>query len=268
MAGKLPFQFHKGKTVAEILKLQSVSKEYGAVKALRDVNLSVEEGEAVALCGDNGAGKSTLIRLVSGAEVPTGGEIFLNGEKVQFTSPADALAKGVATIYQDLALAPRLQVYQNVFMGAELTKRTFLPMLRVLDKKAMKEAAVSYLGRLNVDIKDLEVPVSALSGGQRQAVAISRALRWNARLVIMDEPTAALGVKETAQVLELIRQLHGQGVTVLMISHNMEDVLAVAQRVAILKNGIKVGECLTRGLTGEQLATMVMTGNLGDRNLI
>ena len=254
--------------MSEILQLKSVSKEYGAVKALREVDLSVEEGEAVALCGDNGAGKSTLIRLVSGAEVPTAGEIFLNGERVRFTSPADALAKGVATIYQDLALAPRLLVYQNVFMGAELMKRTFIPMLRVLDKRAMKEAAISYLGRLNVDIQDLEMPVSALSGGQRQAVAISRALRWNARLVIMDEPTAALGVKETAQVLDLIRQLHGQGVTVLMISHNMEDVLAVAQRVAILKNGKKVGECLTRGLTSEQLATMVMTGNLGERNLI
>ena len=120
--------------MAEILKLQSVSKEYGAVKALREVSLSVKEGETVALCGDNGAGKSTLIRLVSGAEVPTAGEIFLNGEQVHFTSPADALAKGVATIYQDLALAPRLQVYQNIFMGAELTKRTLVPLLRILDK--------------------------------------------------------------------------------------------------------------------------------------
>jgi simple sugar transport system ATP-binding protein len=263
-----PFQRGKGKTVAEILKLRSVSKEYGAVKALREVSLSVKGGETVALCGDNGAGKSTLIRLVSGAEVPTAGEIVLNGEQVHFTSPADALAKGVATIYQDLALAPRLQVYQNVFMGAELTKRALVPFLRVLDKKAMKQAAVSYLGRLNVDIKDLDVPVSALSGGQRQAVAISRALRWNASLVIMDEPTAALGVKETAQVLDLIRQLHDQGVTVLMISHNMKDVLAVAERVVILKNGIKIGECLASGLTSEQLATMVMTGNLGNRNLI
>ena len=227
--------------MAEILRLKSVSKEYGAVKALREVDLSMEEGEALGLCGDNGAGKSTLIRLVSGAEMATAGEIFLKGEEVRFTSPADALSKGVATIYQDLALAPRLQVYQNVFMGAELTKKTFLPFVRVLDKTAMKEAAASYLSRLNVDINDLEAPVSALSGGQRQAVAISRALRWNATLVIMDEPTAALGVKETAQVLNLIRQLHEQGVTVLIISHNMEDVLAVTQRVVILKNGTRLG---------------------------
>lgn len=254
--------------MSEILKLKSVSKEYGAVKALREVDLSVKEGEVLALCGDNGAGKSTLIRLISGAEVPTGGDIFLFGEKVHFTSPADALAKGVATTYQDLALAPRLQIYQNVFMGAELTRSTFLPILRILDKKGMKEASVNYLRRLNMDIKDLEAPVNTLSGGQRQAVAISRALRWNARLIIMDEPTAALGVKETAQVLDLIQQLHDQGVTILIISHNMEDVLAVAERVVILKNGIKVGECLAQGLTSEELATMVMTGNLGSRNLV
>lgn len=251
-----------------ILTLKDICKEYGAVRALKAVDLFVEEGEVLALCGDNGAGKSTLIRIVSGAETATSGDVFLNGENVHFTSPADALTKGVATIYQDLALAPRLQVYQNVFMGAELTKRSFIPWLRVLDKKAMKEAAVNYLGRLNVDIKDLEAPVNALSGGQRQAVAISRALRWNAGLVIMDEPTAALGVKETAQVLGLIRQLNEQGVTILIISHNMEDVLSVARRVAILKNGEKVGECLTRGLTTEELTTMVMTGNLGNKNLI
>ena len=254
--------------MGEILKLDCVSKEYGAVKALREVDLSVAAGEALALCGDNGAGKSTLIRLVSGAEAPTSGDIFLNGERVRFTSPAHALGKGVATIYQDLALATRLEVYQNIFMGAELTKRAVFPFLRVLDKKAMKGAAAAYLARLNVDIKDPDAPVSSLSGGQRQAVAISRALRWNARLVILDEPTAALGVKETAQVLDLIRQLHDQGVTVLMISHNMEDVLAVAQRVVILKNGRKVGECLTQGLSSEHLATMVMTGNLGGRNLV
>ncbi len=252
----------------DILTLRGISKDYGAVKALKAVDLSVEEGEVLALCGDNGAGKSTLIRIVSGAETATGGDMVLNGENVRFTSPADALTKGVATIYQDLALAPGLQVYQNVFMGAELTKPFFVPWLRILDKKAMKKAAVDYLGRLNMDIKDLEAPVNTLSGGQRQAVAICRALRWNARLVIMDEPTAALGVKETAQVLDLIRQLNKQGVTILIISHNMEDVLSVAGRVAILKNGEKVGESLADGLTSEALTAMVMTGKLGNRNLI
>ncbi len=251
----------------EILRLRGVRKEYGAVQALRGVDLAMERGEVLALCGDNGAGKSTLIRLVSGAEMPTAGEIVLEGEPANFASPADALAKGVATIYQDLALAPRLQVYQNVFMGAELTRPCLLPFLRVLDKKTMKRAAAGDLARLQVSLGDLEAPVSTLSGGQRQAVAISRALRWNAKLVIMDEPTAALGVKETAQVLELIRQLNAQGVTILVISHNMEDVLAVARRVVILKKGGKVGECLTAGLGSEELTTMVMTGNLGARAL-
>ena len=254
--------------VTERLRLRSMTKEYGAVEALKGVDLAIRSGEILALCGDNGAGKSTLIRLASGAEKPTSGEIYLDRQRVAFSSPADALAKGVATIYQDLALAPRLQVYQNVFIGAELTKPFLLPFIRVLDKKSMKEASAGYLARLKVEIGDMESPVSDLSGGQRQAVAISRALRWEAGLVIMDEPTAALGVRETAQVLELIRQLNSQGVTILIVSHNMEDVLAVAHRVVILKNGRKVGECLTQGLTSEELATMVMTGNLGDRNIV
>ncbi len=254
--------------MGELLKVKAINKEYGAVRALSRVDLEVAKGEVLALCGDNGAGKSTLIRIISGAERPTAGEMYLFGRQVRFSSPADALVKGVATIYQDLALAPRLLVYQNVFMGSELTRSLGLPFIKVLDKKTMKEAAAKYLSRLKVAVKDLEAPVETLSGGQRQAVAISRALRWNARLVIMDEPTAALGVKETAQVLDLIKQLHGQGVTVLIISHNMEHVLEVAQRVAILKQGVKVGECLTQGLNAKDLATMVMTGDMGERNLI
>ena len=254
--------------MGELLKVKAINKQYGAVQALKKVDLAVEEGEVLALCGDNGAGKSTLIRIISGAERPSDGEMYLFGQQVKFASPADALVKGVATIYQDLALAPRLLVYQNVFMGSEITRSLLLPFIKVLDKKTMKEASAQYLSRLKVEIKDLEAPVEALSGGQRQAVAISRALRWNARLVIMDEPTAALGVKETAQVLDLIHQLHGQGVTVVIISHNMEHVLEVAQRVAILKQGVKVGECLTGGLNAKDLATMVMTGEMGERNLV
>ncbi|KIX12746.1 ATP-binding cassette domain-containing protein [Dethiosulfatarculus sandiegensis] len=251
-----------------LLEVKGIRKYYGAVKALIGVDLKVRPGEVLAICGDNGAGKSTLIRIVSGAETQTQGSLFLRGEKVEFQSPADALRKGVATIYQDLALAPRLTIYQNVYMGAELLKNTFLPMVKVLDKPQMKKLAAGYLSRLNVTIQDLEAPVNTLSGGQRQAVAISRALRWNAELVIMDEPTAALGVKETAQVLELIRQLNKQGVTVILISHNMKDVVSVATRVAIIKGGLKVGECTTEDLTPEELSNMVMTGNLGDKNLL
>jgi simple sugar transport system ATP-binding protein len=254
--------------VHSLLGLKSIRKTYGAVQALRGVDLSVREGEVLAICGDNGAGKSTLIKIVSGAELATSGQVFLRGEEVRFSSPADALARGVATIYQDLALAARLQVYQNIFMGSELTRPCLVPFIRVLDKRRMRQAAAEYLARLKIEIQDMTVPVSSLSGGQRQAVAISRALRWEADLVIMDEPTAALGVKETPQVLDLIRQLHDQGVTVIIISHNVEDVLAVANRIAILKNGEKIGEVLTESLSAEDLSHMIATGDLGDRNLL
>jgi simple sugar transport system ATP-binding protein len=253
--------------VTPVLELKGICKDYGAVRALQGVDLFVDSGDVLAICGDNGAGKSTLIKIVSGAETATEGEVRLNGRRVDFASPADALAQGVATIYQDLALASRLQVYQNVFMGAELMRPSLIPGLRILDKKAMRQAAAEYLDKLKIDIQDLSAPVASLSGGQRQAVAICRALRWNASLVIMDEPTAALGVKETTQVLDLVHQLHEQGVTMMIISHNMKDVLAVANRVAIVKNGRKVGECLAQDLNAEDLATMVMTGNLGERRI-
>ncbi len=253
--------------MSNLLDLKSIHKNYGAVQAVRDVDLSVHQGDVLAICGDNGAGKSTLIKIVSGAEAATSGQVFLQGEEVRFKSPADALARGVATIYQDLALAPRLNVYQNIFMGSELTHPTFIPFIRLLDKKRMRRAAAEYLARLKIDIHNINSPVSSLSGGQRQAVAISRALRWDARLVIMDEPTAALGVKETVQVLDLIRELHDQGVTIIIISHNMEDVLAVSNRVAIFKNGSKIGECLTKNLTAQELSYMIATGDLGYRNL-
>jgi len=254
--------------MSNLLDLKSIYQNYGAVQALSGVNLSVDDGDVLAICGDNGAGKSTLIKIVSGAQTATSGRIFLHSEEIHFKSPADALARGVATIYQDLALAPRLKVYQNIFMGSELTHPTIIPFIRLLDKKRMRQAAAEYLARLKIDIQDMNTAVSSLSGGQRQAVAISRALRWDARLVIMDEPTAALGVKETAQVLDLIRELHAQGVTIIIISHNMEDVLAVANRVVILKNGCKIGECLTQDLTAKDLSHMIATGDLGDRNLV
>lgn len=261
-------QNRSGRFTQNLLELKAINKNYGPVQALKNVDLVVRKGDVLAICGDNGAGKSTLIKIISGAESATSGQVFLRGEEVHFSSPAEALARGVATIYQDLALAPRLQVYQNVFMGSELVRPLIVPFIRVLDKKRMRQAAAEYLSRLKIDIHDVNQCVGDLSGGQRQAVAISRALRWQADIIIMDEPTAALGVKETAKVLELIRELHDQGVTIIIVSHNMKDVLAVANRVTILKNGVKVGECLTDDLTAEELAHMIATGNVGDRNLI
>lgn len=244
-----------------LLELAGIAKRFGAVEALRGVDLAVEAGEVVAICGDNGAGKSTLIKIASGAESPSAGALRVSGAAVRFASPADALAKGVATIYQDLALAPRLAIHENIFMGAELT-RALLPGLRILDKRAMRRASAEYLARLKVDIPDLDAPVGALSGGQRQAVAIARALRHRARLVILDEPTAALGVRETQQVLDLVRQLKAAGVGVVVVSHNMHDVLAVADRVAILKQGRKIFDIPAAGLTPDRLGRAVALGTL------
>ena len=246
--------------MAGLLDLQSIGMNFGAVKALKGVDLTVHEGDVLGVCGDNGAGKSTMIKIISGAIRPTTGSQFLSGERVLYRSPGDALQKGVATIYQDLAVASRLSIHQNIFMGSELTKRTFIPGFRVLDKKRMRSLSRSYLDQLKITIPKMDSPVGDLSGGQRQAVAIARAIRWKARIVIMDEPTASLGVKETGRVLQLIRNLNDAGVTVILISHNMEDVVSVTNRVVVLKNGKKIAERNTRDLTAKTLAQLVMTG--------
>jgi ABC-type sugar transport system ATPase subunit len=245
---------------AAALQTAGLEKSYGAVHALRGVDLSVRCGEVLALCGDNGAGKSTLIRVLSGAHEPSAGAVRLFGKPVHFESPHDALQQGIATIYQDLAIAPTLSIWQNIFMGAELT-RNWLPGLKVLDKRAMRHQSAALLKSLNQTIADVDGSVSELSGGQRQAVAISRALLWKARVVIMDEPTAALGVKETAEVLGLVRRLREDNVAVILISHSMEDVVAVADRVVVLKAGRKVAESSTQGLTPSALAQAVMSGS-------
>jgi ABC-type sugar transport system ATPase subunit len=246
---------------APILSLRGVGKNYGPVVAVRDIDLDVFRGQVLAICCDNGAGKSSLIKVISGAEAATSGAMTLRGEEVRFRSPHDALSYGVATIYQDLALAMRLSIAQNVFMGAEITRPLLFPFLRVLDKKKMAQDARGYLARLSVAIDDMARPVERLSGGQRQAVAISRALRWNAEIIIMDEPTAALGVKETAQVLDLIRKLKAEGRTVILISHNMRDVVALADRVAILGGGRKYVDRPLDGLGADDLSHLIMNHN-------
>jgi len=185
----------------------------------------------------------------------------IDGRTVDFGSPIDALRAGVATIYQDLALASRLSIWQNVFIGAELTRR-LMPGVRILDKRAMRGASSRYLARLKVDIRDTDRAIERLSGGQRQAVAIARALHWNARLVIMDEPTAALGVAESREVQDLIRELHRGGTTVILISHNMAEVVQVATRVVVLKGGRKIADLPAAGLSADDLAHLVMVGQL------
>lgn len=237
-----------------VLSLRGIAMSYGAVAALRGVDLDIRAGEVVALCGDNGAGKSSLVKILAGAQAPTSGTVELDGAPVAFRSPQDALRRGVATIYQDLAVAPRLSIWQNVFLGSELTRRPF----GLLDKRRMAEMSRGFLARLAVSIADMETPVERLSGGQRQAVAICRALRWDARIIIMDEPTAALGVKETAQVLDLIRRLHQEGRTVVLVSHAMQDVVAVADRVVVLKAGRKMEDRPVAGLAAGDLAALIM----------
>ncbi len=248
-------------TGVPLLSLSGIGKTYGAVVAVRDVDLDIHAGEVVAICGDNGAGKSSLIKMISGAEEPTSGSMRMGGEPVTFASPHDALSRGVATIYQDLALAPRLSIAANVFMGAELTRSLGLPFIRMLDKRRMMADAKGYLTRLGVHIDDMNRPVDRVSGGQRQAVAIARALRWNAGIIIMDEPTAALGVKETAQVLDLIRTLKAGGRTIILISHNMRDVVALADRVVILGGGRKYVDQPIGNLCPDDLVHMIMSGN-------
>ncbi|ORE94612.1 ABC transporter [Stappia sp. 22II-S9-Z10] len=239
-----------------ILSLDGIGKTYGAVRALSGVSFDVRAGETLAICGDNGAGKSTLIRIVSGAQPPSEGTIRLAGEPVTFASPADALSQGVATIYQDLALAPTMTIAQNVFLGSELTTRVMgVPLLA---KRRMRREAAEHLSRLRLAVPDMNRHVSDLSGGQRQAVAIARALRWQARIVIMDEPTAALGVRETRLVLNLIKEIASQGITVILISHNMADVIEVAERAVILKGGRKVRDTALAGWTADDLSHVIM----------
>jgi simple sugar transport system ATP-binding protein len=241
------------------LETRGLTKSYGAVQALRGVDFTARRGQVTALCGDNGAGKSTLIRVLSGAHEPSDGEVLLSGKPVRFSGPHDALRQGIATIYQDLAVAPTMSIWQNIFMGAERVRALF-PGVRILDKRAMREKAAALLASLNQNITDMDRPVSELSGGQRQAVAIARALLWQARIIIMDEPTAALGVKETAEVLALIGRLKDAGATVILISHNMEDVVAVADHVVILKSGRKVAESETGGLSAHTLGQAILAG--------
>ena len=244
--------------MAAILSVEGAMKTFGAVEALRGADLGVTQGEIHAICGDNGAGKSTLIKLISGVEQPDAGTIRLRGEAIAFTSPQQALGAGIATIYQDLGLAPRMTIYENIFMGSELERR--LLGLKCLDKRAMRNESRAYLDRLGIGLTNMDTPVEELSGGQRQAVAICRALRWNADVIIMDEPTAALGVRETEHVLDLIRMLKQRGATVIVVSHNMNHVAAIADRATILRSGRTQADVSLDGVTPDALSRLILSG--------
>ena len=213
-----------------ILSLRGISKQFGAVSALTDINLDVHAGEVVALVGDNGAGKSTLVKVLAGVHAPTAGTMTFRGKEVALSGPSNALALGIATVFQDLALCENLDVVANIFLGKELR-----PMQ--LDEVSMELRAWTLLNELSARIPSVREPVASLSGGQRQTVAIARSLLLDPKLIMLDEPTAALGVAQTAEVLDLIERVRARGLGVIVISHNMEDVRAVADRIVVLRLG-------------------------------
>jgi simple sugar transport system ATP-binding protein len=241
-----------------VLQVRGASIRFGGVQALRDVDFDVRPGEVVALAGDNGAGKSTLIKVISGVHVPSAGEVRFLGGLLPAGDPQHVRARGIETIYQDLALADNLDVGSNIFLGREPMKR--MCGLPVIDRARMSAVARDVLERLGIDIprRKLTGPVRMLSGGQRQAIAIGRAIYWNAKLLIMDEPTAALGVPEQRKVMELIRGLRLQGVAVILVSHNLHDIFGVADRIAVLRRGELVGERATCATDGDEIVRMMV----------
>ncbi|GAA0431160.1 ABC transporter ATP-binding protein [Acrocarpospora corrugata] len=247
---------------APVLELRGIDKSFGPVQVLHDVAFSVYPGEVTALVGDNGAGKSTLVKCIGGIHPMDSGEYFFAGEKVHVSGPRDAAAMGVEIVYQDLALCDNLDIVQNMFLGRE--RKSGL----VLDEDTMEEMAAKTLAGLSVrTVKSLRQHVSSLSGGQRQTVAIAKAVLWNSKVVILDEPTAALGVAQTAQVLELVRRLADNGLAVVLISHNMNDVFAVSDRIAALYLGRMAAQVKTSEVTHSQIVELITAGRSGELGL-
>jgi simple sugar transport system ATP-binding protein len=237
-----------------VLEVRHVSKNFGAIQALTNVSFQVERGEVVGLMGDNGAGKSTMVKTVAGNFPPSDGEIVVDGQVCHFHQPIQARAKGIEVVYQDLALADNLTAAQNVFLGREI-KKGFWP-IRVLDKQAMIDRSAALFKELKSETRPRDL-VRKMSGGQRQAVAIARTRLSNAKLVLMDEPTAAISVRQVAEVLELIRRLKAQGVGVMLISHRMPDVFAVADRIIVLRRGTKVADKLAADTSPEEITGLI-----------
>jgi D-xylose transport system ATP-binding protein len=236
---------------APILQIKGVEKRFGAVEALRGVDFEVNSGEVVALVGDNGAGKSTLIKVITGIHQADAGEIIFMGQPVTIRGPRDAARLGISTVYQDLALADNLDVVNNLFLGRE---ETIGP---VLNEELMEKRSLEVLKDLSVTIPHVRTAVASLSGGQRQSVAVARSVLWDARVVLLDEPTAALGVAQTRLVLDLIRRLREQGLGVVVISHNLADVFEVADRITVLRLGRRVSDFLVKEASREQVVAAI-----------
>jgi D-xylose transport system ATP-binding protein len=242
-----------------ILELRGVNKSFGPVNVLKDVDLIARTGEVTALVGDNGAGKSTMVKCISGTYHIDSGDYLYEGRPVNVRSPRDAADLGIEIVYQDLALCDNLDIVQNMFLGRERVNGVFL------NESSMEDAAQSTLASLSVrTVKSVRQRVSSLSGGQRQTVAIAKAVLWNSKVVILDEPTAALGVAQTEQVLSLVRRLADRGLAVVLISHNMSDVLQVADRIAVLYLGSMAAQVTRSDVTQTQLVELITTGRLED----
>jgi ABC-type sugar transport system ATPase subunit len=241
-----------------LLRAEGISKSFGAVQALADVNLELPAGQVTALCGDNGAGKSVLIKCLAGIYEPEHGRLFWEGNPVRIRNARDAADLGIETVYQDLALADNLDIVQNMFLGRERIRHG------LLDENDMERAAAETLAGLRATtVRSIRQPVGSLSGGQRQSVAVAKAVMWNSKLVIMDEPTAALGVTQTEMVLELVQRLREHGLAVLVISHNLNDVFAVADRIAVLYLGRMVAQKNASSFDRQSVVEYMTTGGLG-----
>lgn len=244
------------------LEACAVVKRFGNVEALRGVDFRVNKAEIVALVGDNGAGKSTLVKILAGVLSADAGEIRVGGEATSFGSPEDARSHGIETVYQDLALCDDLDPVANLFLGREITKPGLLGRAGFLDKGAMTSEAAKGFRQLDVEVSNLRRPVGTFSGGQRQGVAVGRAAMWARNVIILDEPTAALGVRQTAKVLDLMRRVRDAGLSIVLVSHNMPDVLAVADRMEVLRHGRRVAQFDRHDATIENLVTAMTSGSI------
>lgn len=242
-----------------LLEARGLTKAYGKVQALRGADFTVHAGEIVALVGDNGAGKSTLVKALSGVIAPDGGTIVIDGDELAQLDPIGARQRGIETVYQDLALAPTLDPVANLYLGREILRSGLLGRLGFLDKKSMHQQAALKFQELGVRIQDIDLPIITMSGGQRQGVAVSRAAAWASKIIFLDEPTAALGVVQTKSVLDLICRVRDTGVGVVLISHSMPDVMAVSDRVEVMRLGRRVAQLKTREIRSEDIVA-AMTG--------
>jgi D-xylose transport system ATP-binding protein len=245
-----------------ILELRGVSKAFGFVQALTAVDFEIYPAEVIGLVGDNGAGKSTLVKVISGTYRPDSGEYIFEGRRVEIDKPSDARNLGIQTVYQDLALCDNLDVVANLYLGQERRRRV-APGVSVIDEIEMERSALSFVRELHVRIPSLRSLIAALSGGQRQSVAVARAVMWNSKVVLLDEPTAALGVEQTQQVKALIRRLREKGLGVVVISHNLADVFDVADRIVVMRLGARVATFDVRAANQEQVVAAITGAEFG-----